>query len=234
MTPRAPKVPSNSVAHNGPSTAPSVSIARSKPKARPVCSGATQSASSVSRDGPRLPRPIHPNRAKYQNGRPAMRERVTERGDCRCEVADDAGRSSPSRAVRDEAARELCKARQPVGNALDHAQRYRRRAQARKKRGENRGRGLVSPIGEKAGQTDAENAARKPALRRRRWGDRFAHGDEPAVLSHRHYFGQHTGEAASQPVLPLPFVGARHAVPGKNSWRSAPNDLVVTPESPSM
>src|ERR1700678_4436097 len=59
-TPRAPSVPSNAVAHNGPSTAPIVSIARSNPNARPCCFGATQSASSVSRDGPRLPRPTQP------------------------------------------------------------------------------------------------------------------------------------------------------------------------------
>src|ERR1700678_1876487 len=59
-TPRAPSVPSNAVAHNGPSTAPIVSIARSNPNAGLGCLGATQSPSSVSRDGPRLPRPTQP------------------------------------------------------------------------------------------------------------------------------------------------------------------------------
>src|SRR5580658_8141576 len=60
-TPRAPSAPSNAVAHSGPSTAPIVSIARSNPNARPSCPGATAPASSVSRDGPRLPRPTHPS-----------------------------------------------------------------------------------------------------------------------------------------------------------------------------
>ena len=125
----------------------------------------------------------HPSkRAQHQHGRPTLRKRITECGNRRRDISCDPCGPSPSGTICDESARQFRKTREAIGNAFDHSQRDCRRAKAREECGQNRGRSLVSPIGEKARETDAEHAARKPALRRRRWGASFAHDDRPAVL----------------------------------------------------
>ena len=88
--------------------------------------------------------------AQQQHNGPSLREGVTERRETCCKIPDDAGRLAQYWAVGDPAAGELRETRKAVGNAFDHAERNRRRAQAREKGGQNCCGCLVPPIREKA------------------------------------------------------------------------------------
>src|SRR5581483_4029111 len=56
---RTPRSATSAIASSGPPIAPRLSIARSKPYARPYAAGGAMSARSALRDGPRTPRPAH-------------------------------------------------------------------------------------------------------------------------------------------------------------------------------
>ena len=134
-------------AQSGPSTAPNVSMARSKPNARPCCSGATASERSVSREGPRLPRPIHPSAriTKIAGQDCAKAYAKVERPVA--SVAENAGGLAPFGTIGNPAAGQFRKTGKTVRDAFDHAERKSGRAQAREKRGKNRGGSFVAPVG---------------------------------------------------------------------------------------
>ena len=106
-------------------------------------------------------------RAHQQNRRPRLREGVSECGKPGGEISDDAGWLAQLGTIRNPTSPQFREAGNSVRDPFDHAQRECRRAQACEKRRQNRGCGFVAPIGEQAGEADAEHAAREPALRRR-------------------------------------------------------------------
>ena len=110
-----------------------------------------------------------PECTEQEHGGPAVREGISESREGGSQVSGKAGGLSPARMIGDETAGELGETRKSVGDSFDDAQGYRRRAQAGEKTGQD-GRGsLVSPVGEKTGEADAEDSAREPAFACAEW-----------------------------------------------------------------
>ena len=160
---RIPTAATSASASSGPPIAPTLSIARSSPYARPYASGGATSASSALRAGPRRPRATQPAILRS----PACHTAVasSDRGgeDGRRRVPADRGRPAALRIVGERSAAEAGDSAEPVREPFDHAERRGRSAErARQEGGKEGGRDLVAEIGEQARAADRDDAAVQP------------------------------------------------------------------------
>ena len=154
----------NAVAHSGPSIAPTVSIVRSNPNARPTNSGATASVSNTSRAGPRIPRPIQPIAREASTCGHAPDKSKCKSGKAGQQISGNRYRLTQMRTIGNPSAGKFCETRNSVGDAFDDSQRICGRAKSGQQNRQQRSANFMSPVGTQTRQSNSENAARQPAL----------------------------------------------------------------------
>ncbi len=117
------------IAASGASSAPTVSSAWRRPKARPRISGGVSSAIIASRGAPRMPLPMRSTKRAAISASRTGREREQGLGQRRQAIAGEDPRLAPPAAVAEPAGGELGEIGGGFGDAVDRAQRRRRQAE---------------------------------------------------------------------------------------------------------
>ena len=173
---RTPTSATSPSASSGPPTAPRLSIARSKPYARPYALAGTTSASRAFRAGTRKPRAAHAP-ARSAPTCHTLVETPDERGEHRRGgVAAHRRRATSVRVVCERPASEPGGSRQPVRHALDQTKRAGRRAESRREKArQERRRHLMPEVGQEACEPNVADTGRQPPIFYLSLGDLLSH-----------------------------------------------------------